>query len=241
MKGPLGGLPPANAWLRGAPFLQNSTNTDAITLTDRQRSQLAHIGTRLRVPARTVVYEQESPAQWVYAIVEGAVKTYRELPSGKRAVTAFLFARDLFGLAENGRYVNMAQTLVLSTLYKLPIRELAALLRQDGDLQFKFLLKVTHELRESQRRAILVNRRDAPGRLAMFIGMMAERTDSASRSSTIALPMTRSDIAGYLGLSPESVSRAIAALERRGVAVFDGRHDVRIADPGGLVRLAAAV
>ena len=76
--------------------------------------------------------------------------------------------RDLFGLAENRRYVNAVETLVRTTFYRLPVEELAALLKQDGDMQFVFLSKVTHELREAQRRSTLMARRDAAGRLAMF-------------------------------------------------------------------------
>ena len=94
-------------------------------LTSAEREQLAQIGTRIRLPARMVIYKEESPADWVFAITDGCVKCYRELPSGKRALSAFLFARDLFGLAENGRYTNTVQAVTNVTLYRLPIMELA--------------------------------------------------------------------------------------------------------------------
>jgi CRP-like cAMP-binding protein len=188
------------------------------------------------------VYREGSPAHWVFAVTDGAVKCYRDLRSGKRIVGAFLFARDLFGLAEKGRYLSTAQTITGVTLYRLPVGELSVLLKRDGDMQFKFLMKVTHELRESQRRAILLNRRDAAGRLAMFLARMDESDGGASPGShVVPLPMTRCDMAGFLGLSPESVSRAAAALERRGLVKFEGRHTARILDPARLARFAAAV
>ena len=210
-------------------------------LTDRQRQDLMRIGMRVRLPARMTVYREDSPALWVFAITDGAVKCYRDLPSGKRAVGAFLFARDLFGLAENGQYLNCAQTLTVTTMYRLPIGELAALLKHDADMQFKFLMKVTHELREAQRRAILISRRDAAGRLAMFISQMESRGCPPGHSRVVALPMTRSDIAGFLSLSLESVSRAAAELEQRGLVQFENRHRARIVDPEGFARLVAAV
>lgn len=210
-------------------------------LTDRQRQDLIRIGMRVRLPARMMVYREDSPAHWVFAITDGAVKCYRDLPSGRRVVGAFLFARDLFGLAENGLYLNCAQTLTVTTMYRLPIGELAALLKHDADMQFKFLLKVTHELRESQRRAILIGRRDAAGRLAMFISQMAMRECPSGELHAVALPMTRSDIAGFLGLSLESVSRAAAELEQRGLVKFENRHRVRIVEADGFARLVAAV
>jgi CRP/FNR family transcriptional regulator, anaerobic regulatory protein len=158
-------------------------------------------------------------------------------------VSAFLFQRDLFGLAENGRYLNCAQAITRVVVYRLPIKELRVLLKHDADLQFQFLSKITHELRQAQRRAVLLNRRDAAGRLAMFIeGMSGTTVEQAARiHDDVVLPMTRSDIAAFLGLSLESVSRASAELERRGMVKFSGRHAVRILDHPRFSKLVASV
>jgi CRP/FNR family transcriptional regulator, anaerobic regulatory protein len=228
--------------LSAVPFLKAGADTSVAVLTPRQREELARIGTRLRLTARTLIYSEDSEAPWVFAIEEGVVKSFRELPSGKRRITAFLFARDLFGLAESGRYLNSVQAVTRVIVYRLPLSELTVLLKHDSDMQFKFLVKVTHELRESQRRNILLTRRDASGRLAMFLALMREHQDREDPAAcAISLPMSRSDIAGFLGLSLESVSRASAELERRGLVKFENRHCVRVVDPAGLSRLAAAV
>ena len=71
--------------------------------------QLAGVSTRLRLPARMVVYREESIAHWVFIIAQGVIKSYRDLPSGKRRVMSFLFQDDIFGLAESGHYVNTTQ------------------------------------------------------------------------------------------------------------------------------------
>jgi CRP-like cAMP-binding protein len=170
------------------------------------------------------------------------VKTYRDLPSGKSVVNSFLFSRDLFGLARNGHYVNCAKTVTRATLYRLATDELAALLKIDGELQFKFLARLTHEIRASQRRALLVSRRDAAGRLAMFLTWMTEHLEKpVAELRVIPLPMLRTDIAGFLGLSLESVSRASAELQERGLVKFESQHLVRILDGAKLARLAASV
>lgn len=240
MRPPIAPVPLAPQ-LRAVPFLK-APDAETIRLTDRQRQELTRIGTRVRLPARMVIYHADSPAEWVFSVAEGAVKSYRELPSGRRAVCAFLFVQDLFGLAQSGRYVNTAQAITGVTLYRLPVNELAVLLRHDGDLQFHFLGKVTHELRESQRRSIIINRRDAAGRLAMFIVLMREHTHGSPKNQLdVPLPMTRSDIADFLGLSLETVSRAAAELERRRLVAFEQRHLARIMDPARLARVAAAV
>lgn len=200
------------------------------------------IATRLQLPPRTILYREGSPMDSVYVVSEGVVKTYRDLPSGKRRIAAFLFASDLFGLAENGRYLNTAQAITRVTLYRLPSDQLTDVLRRDADLQFQFLCKVTHELREAQRRTILVSRRDAPGRLAMFLRKLGKHLQpNAEDPEVIALPMSRSEIAEYLALSLETVSRASVTLERRGLVAFEGRRSVRILDSARLGKLAARV
>src|SRR5262245_47827092 len=107
--------------LRATPMLGPEIGSTPVRLTDRQRQQLIRIGIRVRLPARMTIYREQTPAQWVFAVTEGVVKSYRELPSGKRIIGAFLFARDLFGLAENGRYLNSAQTVTRVVLYRLPL------------------------------------------------------------------------------------------------------------------------
>jgi len=226
---------------RAVPFLTPPTITTAV-LTERQRKELLRIGTRVHLTPRTIAYREGSAAEHAFIVLDGVVKGYRDMPSGRRTVCAFLFSRDLFGLAERGRYLNTTQAVTQTTLLRLPMRELAAVLKQDGDLQFEFLTKITHELRESQRRSILITRRDAPGRLAMFLMLMAERVALGVRPAhVVPLPMSRSDVAGFLGLSLESVSRAAAVLEHRMLVKFEGRHSVRLINPDGLAKLAAAV
>jgi CRP/FNR family transcriptional regulator, anaerobic regulatory protein len=227
-------LPP----FRTAPFLNPGSSGATIVLSARQREELAQIGIRTRLPARSAIYREQSPAQWVFAVVEGAIKSYRELRSGRRVVSAFLFAGDLFGLSANGRYVNTAAAITQVTLYRLPVNDLTVLLKRDGEIQFEFLAKVTHELREAQRRSVFLTRRDAAGRLAMFLEWIRARHDLRT-TDDLTLPMTRSDIADFLGLSLESVSRAASELQRRRVVKFNGRHHVRILDATGLARLAA--
>ena len=236
--------PPATGlWsFRMIPFLKSESYSEPIRLTDEERAKLLNIGMRIRLPARMIIYHGDSPAQWVFIVADGVVKSYCELPSGKRSIAAFLFPRDLFGLAANGHYVNTTQTVTQVMLYRLPAIELTTLLKHDGEMQFKFLAKVTHELRESQRRAILIGRRDAAGRLAMFVSLMTERLDPLTPDKRVVpLPMTRSDIAGFLNLSLESVSRAAAELERRGLLRFESHHTVRVLDAPRLGKLAGTV
>ena len=137
--------------LDGFPFLGPGVEPD-IRLTERQRKELERVGTRMTLRARSMIYSEGASADSVFAVLEGAVKAYRVLPSGKRTLSAFLFHHDIFGLAERGRYFNSTQAITRIALYRFPREELIPLIERDGELQFVFLGKVTHELRDAQRR-----------------------------------------------------------------------------------------
>jgi CRP/FNR family transcriptional regulator len=229
--------------MSAVPFLPHVVPGTAPLLTPRQRQQLLGIATRLRVPARLVLYREETEATSIFIVAGGVVKTFRDLPSGRRWVTAFLFRNDLFGLAEKGVYVRTAQAITPVTLYRIKYDALTDMLRRDPELEFQFLCKVTHELREAQRQTIVVGRKDAPGRLAMFIQELEEHTRRPNDGgrSVIDMPMSRSDTASYLGLSLESVSRATRALERQGIVKFIDRHRLRILNHTKFDRLVSAL
>jgi len=227
--------------LRAASFLATGSVGIVPLLTERERQQLIEIATRLTLPARSVVYREHTPASFIYINTEGVLKTFKDLRSGRRWVTAFLFPRDVFGLAKDGVYIRTAQTITSATLYRIESHVLIELLRRDAELQFKFLTKVTHELREAQRQTIVVGRRDAMGRLAMFIQQLECTCCDRHNARDVELPMSRSDIASYLGLSLESVSRATAKLQRRGIITFPNRHLARILDRAQFDRLTKAL
>lgn len=195
------------------------------------------------VPARTVLFTEGDAAESVFIVSKGVMKAYRELRSGKQRVVAFLFPSDVLGLAEGGRYVNTARALTAVTLYSIRVDVLKNSFRHDFALQFHFLCKITHELRESQRQAIGIARRDASGKLATFIEMLQRNSwmREGTVSSAIWIPMSRADIASYLGLTQETLSRAAARLTRRGIVKFPDRRHVQITDRGGLHALADPV
>jgi CRP-like cAMP-binding protein len=231
--------------IRAIPF-ERLTAAGVATqlLTERHRQNLAGLATSLNEPRRTIFYREDTPAEWIFMISKGVVKSYRDLPSGKRHISAFLFPGDVFGLAENGRFVNTTQAITRVTVYRIPVDALKDLLLRDADLQFRFLCKVTHQLREAQRHTISVTRHTAAGKFAMFLKMLERDEHWRSEQSgprALVVPMTRTDIADYLGLSPEAVSRTTSRLVRRGILAFPDRHRVRILNPVELDRLAAAV
>jgi CRP-like cAMP-binding protein len=190
-------------------------------------------------PARTIVYRAGAPADSVFIIGDGVVKSYRDLASGRRRIAAFFFARDLFGLAELGHYVNTVQAITPVRAYEIHVATLAELFAHDPAIEMQFLCKIVHVLREAQHHNIIMGRRDAVGRLAMLLRLLRKQ-DPAHSQRSIPLPMSKSDIASYLGLSLEAVVRATRRLERQGILEFVGRHEVHVLDHRQFEALATA-
>jgi CRP-like cAMP-binding protein len=191
------------------------------------------------LPARTTVYRAGETASSLFIIGEGAVKSFRDLRSGRRRIAAFLFARDLFGLAEAGSYVNTVQTITSARLYELDLEVLSDLFTRDSELELRFFCKAVHTLREAQHHTIIVGRRDAAGRLAMLLHLLLRQGPRTGDRREVEMPMTRSDMADYLGLTLESVVRASRQLERQGIIEFTGRHRARILDRRRFASLAS--
>ncbi len=193
-----------------------------LRLTTRDREHLSTIATLMRVGAGTVFYERGTHAGWIYNIVSGTVCSYRPLADGAERVTAFLFAEDLFGLARKGLYVNSTRAITPVVAFKFPLDALSGLLMGNAALQFRFLCKVTHTLREAQRRAMVLTRRDPVERLTVFLSMMEEAQSDKRPTDTIELPMNQREIGSFLNLTPGSVESAFRALEERGIINRDG-------------------
>jgi CRP-like cAMP-binding protein len=217
--------------LRAVPFLRLAGfDSEPIELlSDAQRQQILQRAQVCDFRPRQVIYSAGEPADAVFIIDAGVVKSFRDLPSGRRRIATFLFARDLFGLAANGRYVNTVQAITPVHAFRVDTDALMALFQRDAAIELQFFCKTVHVLREAQHHNIIMGRRDAVGRLAMMLRLLQKQSPPAREPGEVSIPMTRSDIANYLGLSLEAVVRASRRLERQGVARF-GRHSARILD-----------
>jgi CRP/FNR family transcriptional regulator len=170
------------------------------------------------------------------------VKAYKTAPDGSEHITAFLFPDDMFGLSEEGKYTNSAKALTPLALYRFPVPALRSRLARDADLEFHVICKLLHELRETQRHAFLLARRRALSKVAMFLQLLENlQAARGERMAEIYLPMSRSDIGEYLGMSLEAVSRAFRVLTTRGIVKSRDRRHLKIADRSTFDKIAADI
>jgi CRP/FNR family transcriptional regulator, anaerobic regulatory protein len=221
--------------IKAAPLWGSAKKELAQLLSDEERAELSVIASIARIKKGAQIYPEGHTAVAVYSIISGVVKTYNLLEDESEHINAFLFADDLFGLAEAGKFVNTARAVTDVTAYRMPTQALENKLRRNASLEFHVITKLCHELREAQRHALLLDHHNALSRIALFLQLLEQHQLARELAThTIEIPMSRSDIADYVGMSPESVSRTLRALASRKVVEFVNHRAVRILDAAHL-------
>lgn len=211
-------------------------------LSEEERARLAVLASIVRLNKGEEIYREGQPADAVFNIITGVVKAYKTAPDGSEHITAFLFSDDMFGLSEEGKYTNSTKALTPLALYRFPVPDLRRRLAKDADLEFHVICKLIHELRETQRHAFLLARRRALSKVAMFLQLLENlQAARGERTAEIYLPMNRSDIGEYVGMSLEAVSRAFRGLTARGIIKSRDRQHLKIADRSTFDKIAAGM
>jgi CRP-like cAMP-binding protein len=207
-------------------------------LSEQERARLAVIASVVRFDKRTEIYREGDRADAVFNIISGVAKAYTRGPGRAEHISAFCFPEDLFGLAQEGRYVSSVRALTPVTAYQLPVITLQSQLLSDAALEFHVIAKLCHELCQAQRHAFLLASNRTLSKLTMFLSML-EGLQAAKGESTneIYVPMDRSDIADYVGASLASISRAFRTLTMGGVLQARNRRHIKVVDRPAFERL----
>ena len=200
-------------------------------LDERKRARLARISSIVRFEKNDRIYHKGAVAEAVFSLKSGVVTTYVPIAKTSQYVTAFLYPGDIFGLSEEGRYANSAKATTSAVVYRVPVAALQRLLGKDADLDFDVIIKLCEEITQAQRHARILVQKRAVSKLAMFLDLQERlQTARGEAGSEIFLPMDRTAIADFVGLSLAAVSRAFSALlTRRTISCRDRRH-VKIND-----------
>lgn len=222
-------LPAPTMW--AVPFAP-SARADAVELlSPREQRDLAAIANPVQAPRGRVLCEEGQPATHIYNLVEGVAESCLITPEGGRQVLAFLFAHDLCGLSENGRYTSSVRAVTTLRAWRIPLAGLETLLRRDPTFEFHVLCKLHHDLRMAQRNMAALWHKSAASRLARFLMLLARQMHPGTRRPAVLdLPMRRQDIADFLGLTVESVSRATGELAEAQIIRVDQRRQITVLD-----------
>jgi CRP/FNR family transcriptional regulator/CRP/FNR family nitrogen fixation transcriptional regulator len=176
------------------------------------------------------IFSEGEAATYVYKVISGAVRSLRLLADGRRQITDFYLPGDVFGVERGGEHGCAAETLGETVLIVARRSVFAA----DPDFVARLWGHALGELRRSQDQVLTLGRRSAAERVASFLLDLADRLDTGDQ---LTLPMTRQDIADYLGLTIETVSRSFSQLQADGLIKTGGCRQVRLMRPKALAEL----
>lgn len=185
----------------------------------------------------TVVFEADEAAN-VYSLTSGLLRLSKLLPDGRRQIAGFLFPGDFLGITMEEEHAFTAEAVAPSTLCRFPRRQFDNFVASNPALERRLYAQAAHELAAARQQVVLLGRKTATERIASFLLMLTARCPASASSDEIPFPMARADIADYLGLRIETVSREISALKAARVIQLTGRQSFRIVDRARLRQLA---
>jgi CRP/FNR family nitrogen fixation transcriptional regulator len=213
--------------------LNQTTSTDIIDL----GPSLSLRGTRMRFERNAEIFGEDEPAEYLYRVVSGAVRTMRFSSDGRRQILAFHLPGDTFGV-ETGEAHSCSAEAVNAVEVVMVRRSLLEKVAQENTQAARRWLEMTSkDLRSAQDHALILGRKGAGERVAAFLIRFADRFMGGKN---IDLPMSRADIADYLGLTIETVSRAFTEMERLHAIDLPSSRHVVMRNRSTLMQLEAA-
>jgi CRP-like cAMP-binding protein len=172
------------------------------------------MGARMDFRRNAEIFAQGEPAEYLYVIISGAVRLSKMMSDGRRQIGAFYLPGDLFGLEAEETHSFSAESIGQSCIAVVKRSALMARAMHDSELVCELWKQTATHLQRAQGHMLLLGRKNCHERIADFLLDMSSRLHS---EGLIELPMSRLDIADYLGLSIETVSRTLTHLERSGI------------------------
>jgi CRP-like cAMP-binding protein len=183
------------------------------------------IGAKLTYWRDEEIYGEAEEAEFVYKVVSGAVRTYKLLSDGRRQVGAFHLPGDLFGFESSSSHKLTAEAVTDTVVLVFKRRTVEHFASRDAEVARQLWNLTACSLDHAMERMLLLGRRTAVEKVAAFLLEMDGRMHP---TGAISLPMTRRDIADYLGLTLETVSRTISQLQAEGMVALSTARQITV-------------
>jgi CRP/FNR family transcriptional regulator len=192
-----------------------------------------------RFESGTAVFWEGDEAKHVFQIVEGVLRVFKLLSDGRRVITGFLYPGDLLGVSLKDQYLYTAEAVMATKLRRFGRTRFQNEINRSPELRPQLFARLCDEMAAAQDQMVLLARKSAEERVSSFLLLIARRlVEHGGATPTVAIPMTRLDMADYLGLTLETVSRTLSRLVASGVIAPSGRHAFSIRKPGMLALMA---
>jgi CRP/FNR family nitrogen fixation transcriptional regulator len=191
------------------------------------------MGAAMPFARNSEIYGQDEPADYLYKVITGTVRTYKILADGRRQIGSFYLPGDIFGLEIGDEHAFSAEAITDSKILVIKRSSALALAARDNEIARQLWTVTGRELQRVQDHILLLVK-TAQERVAGFLLEMSQRTPG---TSAIELPMSRQDIADYLGLTIETVSRTLTQLENSAAISLPSSRRIEIRNRAALNRL----
>ena len=203
-------------------------------------AKLRRLGSHFRLSSGQPLFHEGDSANRVFTVTKGSLKLYKLLPDGRRHVTGFMHPGDFLGISVDDEHAFTAEALEDAQLCSFPRTRFDDFTEDHAEMERELYRLAAHELAAAHQQMVLLGRKNAVERVASFFVLLAERVERSTDETArfINLPMSRSDIADYLGLTKETISRVLALLKGRRLIRLDALDRIEILDRDGLVGIA---
>jgi CRP/FNR family nitrogen fixation transcriptional regulator len=198
---------------------------------------LEQIGTRRSFSRDEEIYAEGDASDCWYKVVSGTVRICKWMADGRRHIAEFCFSGDCFGLPASGTRAATAEAIGDVVVMRYPQRAADRLIDETPRLAREMYNRTLRELTQTQTHTFVLSRMTAPERLANFLLEFAERREMPR---ALDLPMSRYDIADYLGLTMETVCRTFTAFRRKGIIALPTPQRVELRDRNALETMCEA-
>jgi CRP/FNR family nitrogen fixation transcriptional regulator len=217
------------------PILNKRARFAPPTVSPHRADSFEMMGTSMSFARNAEIYGENEPAEYLYKLVSGSVRTSKILNDGRRQIGAFYLPGDIFGFEIGNEHALSAEAISDTRVIIVKRSAIEALAARDSEVARQLWAMTRRELHRMQEHILLLIK-TAQERVAGFLLEMAARIKSANE---VELPMSRQDIADYLGLTIETVSRTLTTLENSAAIALPSSRRIVLRNRAALRRLNA--
>ncbi|MFD1197588.1 helix-turn-helix domain-containing protein [Brucella gallinifaecis] len=208
-------------------------------LDDGDLGALEAIMTSKKLDANEMLVEEGDHKRRVFSLTSGMLRIYTSLPDGRRQIAGFLVPGDYLGLADDDVYSQSAEAVIPSVLCAFSTKEMDELMEKFPKLKERLYQMTREALRTARDNQLVLGRLAPVEKLASFLLVLAARTEKrGGKGNRVHLLMNRTDIADYLGLTIETVSRSFTKLKTQGLIQLLDANTVEIVSRRSLASVA---
>lgn len=186
----------------------------------------------VELPADKTIVHEGDPSEHLYSVTAGSLRLSKLLPDGRRQITGFLFKGDFLGITVHDSHAYSVETLEPSRLCRFGREHFETMTGHFPHLEHRLYHMAAHELAAAQAQMVILGRKTPKERLASFLLSLTHRAASQGDDPRhLHLSMRRGDIADFLGLTKETVSRTFTQFKTGGLLRLHSQDDIELLDP----------